>query len=81
MFHGNLLQAFNESFGLSTRQAYLLNSCLEMIENSAAKPSLVSLKAPAVLKRDFDPKFSVKWLKKDMQLMLNSVVELNVPYL
>jgi 3-hydroxyisobutyrate dehydrogenase/2-hydroxy-3-oxopropionate reductase len=37
------------------------------------------LKAPLVFKRDFDPRFSVKWLEKDMQLMLDSAADLNVP--
>jgi 3-hydroxyisobutyrate dehydrogenase/2-hydroxy-3-oxopropionate reductase len=79
MILGNLLQAFNESFVLSTKAGVPPELMLEIIENSAAKSGLVSLKAPLVFKRDFDPKFSVKWLEKDMQLMLDSAAELNVP--
>jgi 3-hydroxyisobutyrate dehydrogenase-like beta-hydroxyacid dehydrogenase len=79
MILGNLLQAFNESFVLSTKAGVLPELMLEIIENSAAKSGLVSLKAPLVFERDFDPRFSVKWLEKDMQLMLDSAAELNVP--
>jgi 3-hydroxyisobutyrate dehydrogenase/2-hydroxy-3-oxopropionate reductase len=79
MILGNLLQAFNESFVLSTKAGVPPELMLEIIENSAAKSGLVSLKAPLVFKRDWDPRFSVKWLEKDMQLMLQSAAELNVP--
>jgi 3-hydroxyisobutyrate dehydrogenase-like beta-hydroxyacid dehydrogenase len=79
MILGNLLQAFNESIVLSTKAGVPPELMLEIIENSAAKSGLVSLKAPLVFKRDFDPRFSVKWLEKDMQLMLESAAELNVP--
>jgi 3-hydroxyisobutyrate dehydrogenase/2-hydroxy-3-oxopropionate reductase len=79
MILGNLLQAFNESFVLSTKAGVAPELMLEIIENSAAKSGLVSLKAPLVFKRDWDPRFSVKWLEKDMRLMLESAAELNVP--
>jgi 3-hydroxyisobutyrate dehydrogenase/2-hydroxy-3-oxopropionate reductase len=79
MILGNLLQAFNESVVLSTKAGVPPELMLEIIENSAAKSGLVSLKAPLVFQRDFDPRFSVKWLEKDMQLMLDSAAELNVP--
>ena len=79
MILGNLLQAFNESIVLSTKAGVPPELMLEIIENSAAKSGLVSLKAPLVFRRDFDPRFSVKWLEKDMHLMLDSAAELNVP--
>lgn len=79
MILGNLLQAFNESIVLSTKAGVPPELMLEIIENSAAKSGLVSSKAPLVFRRDFDPRFSVKWLEKDMQLMLDSAAELNVP--
>jgi 3-hydroxyisobutyrate dehydrogenase-like beta-hydroxyacid dehydrogenase len=79
MILGNLLQAFNESIVLSTKAGVPPELMLEIIENSAAKSGLISAKAPLVFKRDFDPRFSVKWLEKDMQLMLDSAAELNVP--
>ena len=79
MILGNLLQAFNESFVLSTKGGVDPNLMLEIINNSAARSGLVALKAPLVFARNFDPNFSVKWLEKDMALMLESASELNVP--
>lgn len=79
MILGNLLQAFNESFVLSTKAGVPPELMLEIINNSAAKSGVVAAKAPLVLARQFEPQFSVKWLEKDMALMLESAAELNVP--
>jgi 3-hydroxyisobutyrate dehydrogenase-like beta-hydroxyacid dehydrogenase len=79
MILGNLLQAFNESLVLSTKAGVAPEMMLDILENSAAKSGLVSAKAPLVLLRDFATRFSVKWLEKDMGLMLESAAELNVP--
>ncbi|MCU1321087.1 MAG: 2-hydroxy-3-oxopropionate reductase [Acidobacteriaceae bacterium] len=79
MILGNLLQAFNESLVLSTKAGVAPEMMLDILENSAAKSGLVSAKAPLVLARDFATRFSVKWLEKDMELMLESAAELNVP--
>jgi 3-hydroxyisobutyrate dehydrogenase-like beta-hydroxyacid dehydrogenase len=79
MIIGNLLQAFNESLVLSTKGGVEPELMLEVLNNSAARSGLVAAKAPAVFKRDFATHFSVKWLEKDMELMLESAAELNVP--
>jgi 3-hydroxyisobutyrate dehydrogenase/2-hydroxy-3-oxopropionate reductase len=79
MILGSLLQAFNESFVLSTKGGVEPQLMLEIINNSAAKSGLVALKAPLIFERRFEPNFSVKWLEKDMDLMLESAAELNVP--
>ena len=79
MILGNLLQAFNESLVLSTKGGVAPELMLEILDNSAAKSGLISAKAPFVLARDFSTRFSVKWLEKDMELMLESAAELNVP--
>jgi 3-hydroxyisobutyrate dehydrogenase-like beta-hydroxyacid dehydrogenase len=79
MVLGNLLQAFNESLVLSTKAGVDPNLMLDILNNSAARSGLISAKAPMVFKRDFTTNFSVKWLEKDMQLMLESAAELNVP--
>jgi 3-hydroxyisobutyrate dehydrogenase-like beta-hydroxyacid dehydrogenase len=79
MIIGNLLQAFNESLVLSTKGGVEPELMLEVLNNSAARSGLVAAKAPAVFRRDFATHFSVKWLEKDMQLMLESAAELNVP--
>jgi 3-hydroxyisobutyrate dehydrogenase/2-hydroxy-3-oxopropionate reductase len=79
MILGNLLQAFNESFVLSTKAGVPPRLMLEIINNSAARSGLVALKAPLIFERNFAPNFSVKWLEKDMALMLDSAAAHDVP--
>lgn len=79
MILGNLLQAFNESFVLSTKAGVPPRLMLDIINNSAAKSGMVALKAPLIFERNFEPTFSVKWLEKDMTLMLESAAAHNVP--
>jgi 3-hydroxyisobutyrate dehydrogenase-like beta-hydroxyacid dehydrogenase len=79
MIIGNLLNAFNESLVLSTKAGVAPELMLDILNNSAARSGLVAAKAPMVFSRNFTPHFSVKWLEKDMELMLESAAELNVP--
>ena len=48
---------------------------------ASAKSGLISYKAPFVLRRDFTPNFAMKWMDKDICLMLDSAKELGVPLL
>jgi len=75
----NMLQAFNESMVLATKAGVDPQLMLDILENSAAKSGLVSIKAPLVLRRQFDPAFSIKWMHKDVGLMLDSANEMHVP--
>jgi len=75
----NILQAFNEGMILATKGGVDPKLMLEILSNSAAKSGLIEFKAPYVLNRDFSPQFSVKWMDKDIGLMLESGQELNVP--
>jgi 3-hydroxyisobutyrate dehydrogenase/2-hydroxy-3-oxopropionate reductase len=52
---------------------------LDILDNSAAKSGLISFKAPYVFRRDFQPNFSVRWMHKDVGLILDSAQELEVP--
>lgn len=79
MLLGSLLQAFNESFVLATKAGVDPRLMLEIVNNSAARSGMVSAKAPMAFARNFAPNFSVKWLEKDMALMLESAAEHNVP--
>ncbi len=76
---GNLLNAFNEGMVLSTKGGVDPELMFEILNNSAARSGLISAKAPAVFRRDFATNFSVKWLAKDIGLMLDSAQELGVP--
>jgi 3-hydroxyisobutyrate dehydrogenase-like beta-hydroxyacid dehydrogenase len=75
----NLLQAFNEGMVLSSKAGVDPELMLDILDNSAAKSGLISFKAPYVFRRDFSTNFSVKWMHKDIGLMLESADELQVP--
>ncbi len=75
----NLLQAFNEGLVLSTKAGIDPELMLDILDNSAAKSGLIAFKAPFVFRRDFSTNFSVKWMHKDIGLMLESANELGVP--
>ena len=75
----NILMAFNEGMVLATKGGVDPKLMLEILDNSAAKSGLISYKAPFVLDRNFTTNFSVKWMHKDIGLMLESANELQVP--
>jgi 3-hydroxyisobutyrate dehydrogenase-like beta-hydroxyacid dehydrogenase len=75
----NLLQGFNEGMVLAAKAGVDPELMLDILNNSAAKSGLVSAKAPMVLRREFAPAFSVKWMHKDIGLMLELANELKVP--
>jgi 3-hydroxyisobutyrate dehydrogenase-like beta-hydroxyacid dehydrogenase len=75
----NLLQAFNEGMVLATKAGVEPKLMLEILDNSAAKSGLIAFKAPFVFRRDFSTNFSVKWMHKDIGLMLDSAAEQGVP--
>jgi len=75
----NLLQAFNEGMVLATKAGVDPELMLDILDNSAAKSGLIAFKAPYVFRRDFSTNFSVKWMHKDIGLMLESAHDLQVP--
>ena len=75
----NILMAFNEGMVLATKGGVNPQLMLDILDNSAAKSGLISYKAPFVFRREFEPNFSVKWMDKDIGLMLESGEELGVP--
>jgi len=75
----NLLQAFNECMVLAVKAGVDPAVMLDILDNSAAKSAMIAAKAPAVFRRDFAPNFSVKWMHKDVGLMIDSAKELGVP--
>jgi 3-hydroxyisobutyrate dehydrogenase-like beta-hydroxyacid dehydrogenase len=77
----NLLIAFNEGMVLATKGGVDPKLMLDILDNSAAKSGLISYKAPFVFRGDFQAAFSVKWMHKDIGLMLESGKELEVPLL
>jgi 3-hydroxyisobutyrate dehydrogenase/2-hydroxy-3-oxopropionate reductase len=75
----NTLQAFNEGMVLAAKAGVDPELMLDILNNSAAKSGLVAFKAPFVFRRDFSTNFSVKWMHKDIGLMLESGDEMDVP--
>jgi 3-hydroxyisobutyrate dehydrogenase-like beta-hydroxyacid dehydrogenase len=77
----NILMAFNEGMVLAIKGGVEPKLMLDILDNSAAKSGLISYKAPFVFRRDFQANFSVKWMDKDIGLILESGKELGVPLL
>ncbi len=77
----NILMAFNEGMVLAAKGGMDPKLMLDILENSAARSGLISYKAPFVFRRDFQPNFSVKWMDKDIGLILELARELGVPLL
>jgi len=77
----NILMAFNEGMVLATKGGVDPKLMLDILDNSAAKSGLIAYKAPFVFRRDFTANFSVKWMEKDISLMLESGKQLDVPLL
>lgn len=75
----NIMQAFNEGIVLATKAGVDPQLMLTILENSAARSGLVAFKAPYIYRRDFSTNFSVRWMHKDIGLMLESANELEVP--
>jgi 3-hydroxyisobutyrate dehydrogenase-like beta-hydroxyacid dehydrogenase len=75
----NLMQAFCEGMVLAAKGGIAPEMMLEVLNNSAAKSGLISLKAPAILARDFHTNFATKWMAKDIGLALESAKAMDVP--
>jgi 3-hydroxyisobutyrate dehydrogenase len=75
----NICMAFNEGMVLAVKGGVDPKLMLEILDNSAAKSGLISYKAPFVFRRDFTPNFAMKWMDKDVCLMLDSGKDLGVP--
>ena len=75
----NLWQGFVEGMVLAVKGGVAPDLMLEILDNSAAKSGLISFKAPFVLARDFEPRFSTKWLHKDIGLALESAAKMDIP--
>ena len=75
----NMLHAFNEGMVLATKAGVDPELMVDILNASAARSGLMALKAPSVLSRDFSTKFSVKWMHKDIGLMLDHADEHRVP--
>ena len=75
----NMLEGFVEGMVLSTKAGVPPGLMFDILDNSAAKSGLIAFKAPFLFRREFDAAFPLKWMRKDVGLMLESGRELGVP--
>ena len=75
----NLMQAFAEGMVLATKGGIAPDLMLDILDNSAAKSGLISFKAPYIFARDFQARFSAKWMAKDVGLALDSAKSMDLP--
>ena len=74
-----IFQAMSEGFVLARKAGLSPSSVLEVLQASVARAPMIEAKLPSVVARQFEPNFSLKWMYKDMGLMLESGRELGVP--
>jgi 3-hydroxyisobutyrate dehydrogenase/2-hydroxy-3-oxopropionate reductase len=74
-----IFQAMSEGFVLARKAGLSPSSVLEVLQASVARAPMIEAKLPPVVARRFEPNFSLKWMYKDMGLMLDSGRELGVP--
>jgi 3-hydroxyisobutyrate dehydrogenase-like beta-hydroxyacid dehydrogenase len=72
-------QAMAEGFVLARKAGLAPSVVLEVLQASVARNPLIEGKMKLVMERRFEPQFSLKWMQKDVELMLQSGRELNVP--
>ena len=72
-------QAMAEGFVLARKAGLSPSLVLEVLQASVARNPMIEGKLPLVLSRRFDTNFSLKWMHKDLTLMLESAQELEVP--
>jgi len=76
-----MLEAISEGLVMAVRGGIDPDVMIEVLSSSAARSGILEMKAQSILKRDFDPHFSLKLMHKDLSLVLESATELNVPVL
>ncbi|MBI4460275.1 MAG: NAD(P)-dependent oxidoreductase [Acidobacteria bacterium] len=73
------VQAMAEGFVLARKAGLSPSLVLEILRASVARSAMIEAKLPMVMNRSFEPNFHLKWMHKDLGLMLESGRELNVP--
>jgi 3-hydroxyisobutyrate dehydrogenase/2-hydroxy-3-oxopropionate reductase len=63
--------AFAEGIVLSAKNGIPAEMMLDILDNSAAKSSLISFKAPYIMDRNFTTNFSTRWMHKDVGMALD----------
>ena len=74
-----MMQGFIEGMVLAAKAGVDPELMFQILDNSAAKAGLISFKAPFIFSRNFKTAFSLRWMHKDLGLIMESANELNVP--
>jgi len=72
-------QGMCEGFVLAAKAGVRPELMYDIIQNSAARAGIIEYKKNAVFGGNWDTNFSLKWMHKDISLMLESGRELGVP--
>ncbi len=72
-------QGVCEGFVLATKAGVPPELMYDIVQNSAAQVGILQYKKNAVFNGDWSTNFSMKWMRKDISLMLESGRELGVP--
>lgn len=75
----NMMQGFIEGMTLAVKGGVDPEQMYDILDASAAKAGLITFKAPYIFGRDFRANFPLKWMHKDIGLMLDAGQELQVP--
>ncbi len=68
-----------EGFVLATKAGVPPRLMYDIIQNSAARAGILEYKAPSIFRGSWATNFSLKWMYKDITLMLESGREMGVP--
>lgn len=72
-------QGVCEAFVLAAKAGVPPELMCDIIQNSAARAGIIDYKKAAIFEGNWATNFSLKWMHKDISLMLESGRELNVP--
>jgi 3-hydroxyisobutyrate dehydrogenase-like beta-hydroxyacid dehydrogenase len=67
----SIVQSLAEAVAITEKAGVNPNKLVEAIENNACRSGVSDMKLPAILKRDFDPNFSLRNMLKDSRLALS----------
>lgn len=74
-----MLQGLSEAMLLTQVAGVNPRKLLEVVQASGFRSPYYDFKGPAILRRDFEPHFSIDLMFKDLRLFLDSAVEHRVP--
>ncbi len=76
---GVMMEGFAEALAFAESQDLDLETTLDVLQSGAVNSTLFELKAPQVTGRDFDPRFPVELLHKDLELALSEAGSAPMP--